>query len=602
MLVVQRCSTVCRGSGAAVQHRLQRQWSESKLRRGDEEQSQALSLKSSESLKVDVPFVHTTRFKLCIGGVILLNAIFMGVQIDYMPENVKLQDRLEWYFIENCFLLVYVFEMCSRLYFERMSYFQDGWNLLDFTLVTLAVLDTWVMETVRAVNSSEEGGKVNLRLLSTLRIARMLRLVRLVRLLRVFKELWLIVEGFVKSLSTLGWVTLLLFLFIYICAILTTMMLGQPARESNNAYLDDLFGYVPRSMFTLFTALTLDGWSNDISRPVMEKDPLFSLFFIFFLMVTTFGLLNIVVGVIVENTLTLSKGNEETLRKRAEKEEQRILASLHQLFSRVDVSNDGHLTQEEFREALKDGLIRRRLHQLHLPADEVEQLFHMLDRDGDGMLSVSEFVGGILKVKRDVRTKDAIHTFVMARSALKRLTKVTETFDAFMQGIDSLEAAISGANPYTRQRSFTRFRGRSTLGDRQGSQTRVTPSERNNHPSAPSPRRDGADNSENDRDDLAAGSKVGASHAHIEALGFSPPIVSLPGSLVHPTPTMTTQQRPQPQREQQQQQQQQQHTASVASVGRGSVPQDNGLYAGGGGGVSRAPRLGSWGGRLTGRQ
>ena len=127
---------------------------------------------------------------------------------DYMPENVKLQDRLEWYLIEvsgrppersiapplsvclqNCFLLVYVFEMCSRLYYERMRYFHDGWKLLDFILVTLAVLDTWVMETVRAVNSSQEGGKVNLRLLSTLRIARMLRLVRLVRLLRVFKEL-----------------------------------------------------------------------------------------------------------------------------------------------------------------------------------------------------------------------------------------------------------------------------------------------------------------------------------------------------------------------------------------------------------------------------
>ena len=382
----------------------------------------------------------------------------------------------------------------------------------------------------------------------------------------------------------------------------------------------------------------------------------------------------------MQNTLTLSKGNEETLRKRAEKEEQRTLgrrlsqratsppppssprhppsplcpsihpASLHQLFSRVDVSNDGHLTQDEFREALKDGLIRRRLHQLHLPADEVEQLFHMLDRDGDGTLSVSEFVGGILKVKRDVRSKDAIHTFVMvrsdtdshieegrekgrdgerdrvcaclqARSALKRLTKVTETFEAFMQGLDSLEAAISGANPYTRyctthtlhsysvrplsvcrQRSFTRFRGRSTLGDRQGSQTSVTPSERNNHPSAPSPRRDGADNTENDRDDSsrAAGtstSKVGATHVHIEALGFSPPIVNLPGSLVHPTPTMTTQQRPQPQREQQQQQQQ--HRVSVSSVGRVSVPQDNGLY---GGGVSRAPRLGSWGGMLSGRQ
>merc|ERR1719420_611805 len=109
-----------------------------------------------------------------------------------------------------------------------------------------------------------------------------------------------------------------MFIVLYCSAIFMTEVVGRNCDEEYSVSFPDcgdMFSTVPRSMYTLFQVLTLESWSMAIVRPVLTKKPGLVIFFIMFLFITTFGLLNVVVGVIVENTLEASRSNTVALQK-----------------------------------------------------------------------------------------------------------------------------------------------------------------------------------------------------------------------------------------------------------------------------------------------
>merc|ERR550514_133729 len=114
-------------------------------------------------------------------------------------------------------------------------------------------------------------------------------------------------------------------------------------------------------MFTLFQVLTLESWSDGVARYVLVKKPGYAVFFFFFLLITTFGLLNLVVGVIVENTLTAARSNEDKIRKRQEMERKRVLEHLKDIFEVADKDGSGEVTTAEFRKSLQDREVQNKL-------------------------------------------------------------------------------------------------------------------------------------------------------------------------------------------------------------------------------------------------
>merc|ERR1719498_348750 len=148
---------------------------------------------------------------------------------------------------------------------------------------------------MEAMGSTAE---MDLSMLGALRMVRMLRLVRLVRLLRMFRELWLIVNGFLKSLKTLSWIMILLTLVLYAFGILITILVGHNCDRDDEVRLhfarcDELYGKVYRSMYSLFQIITLESWSEVLVRPVLwHFSPAYMIYYIIFMFLTTFGLLN----------------------------------------------------------------------------------------------------------------------------------------------------------------------------------------------------------------------------------------------------------------------------------------------------------------------
>merc|ERR550514_1971476 len=112
-----------------------------------------------------------------------------------------------------------------------------------------------------------------------------------------------------NSVVTLCWTGLLLFIIVYVSAIFMTIFVGKDCHEFPDfaeggfevmGSCLDYFGTIPNTMLTLFQALTLE-WS-EMSRPLLREKPMLIIFFIVFIFTTSFGLLNIVVGIIVEDT------------------------------------------------------------------------------------------------------------------------------------------------------------------------------------------------------------------------------------------------------------------------------------------------------------
>jgi len=255
-------------------------------------------------------FVERPAFDMVIGAAIMLNSIVLGLEIDLSEQT----DPMLWLVLENVFCVIWLLELMLKLWFLRLRYFRDTWNWLDLGLVFLSVYDAWIAPFALPSNM-----KMDLGFLRVIRVLRLLRLVKLIRVIKMSRNLWLLVQGFIESFSTLSWVSFLIFFVIYAYSALFRIVVDCGKDYSGWSDCSMMFGTMPKAMYTLFQVLTLESWSMIISRPLMDVHPVLFVAIISFILLTTFGLLNIIVGVVVENTLSVAKQNMDLQSKRGEK-------------------------------------------------------------------------------------------------------------------------------------------------------------------------------------------------------------------------------------------------------------------------------------------
>jgi voltage-gated sodium channel len=134
---------------------------------------------------------------------------------------------------------------------------------------------------------------------------RALRILRVLRVLSVAPRLRRVVEGFITALPGMGSVFLLMTIIFYIGSVIATKLFSDQFPE--------WFGSLPASAYSLFQIMTLESWSMGIVRPVMEVYPYAWVFFVPFILVTTFAVVNLLVGLIV-NSMQDAHNEEETVR------------------------------------------------------------------------------------------------------------------------------------------------------------------------------------------------------------------------------------------------------------------------------------------------
>ena len=212
--------------------------------------------------------LNTPLVRYGIVGVIVFNAIILGLEtsgfvMDRIGGLIEVLDKL-------C-LAIFVAELAAKMFAYRFRFFRDGWNIFDFIIIGISLVP------------AAQG-------FSALRALRILRVLRVVSAAPSLRR---VVEGFITALPGMGSVFLLMALIFYIASVIATKLFAEAFPQ--------WFGSLGGSAYSLFQIMTLESWSMGIVRPVMEVYPLAWLFFVPFIMVTTFAVVNLLVGLIVNS-------------------------------------------------------------------------------------------------------------------------------------------------------------------------------------------------------------------------------------------------------------------------------------------------------------
>lgn len=216
--------------------------------------------------------VESSRFQSFIVALILINAVTLGLETS--PTVMAAAGDL-LAAVDTAILAVFVAELLAKLVVYRLGFFRSGWNVFDFLIVTIALVPAT----------------------GPLTVLRALRILRVLRLLAIVPSMRRVVQALVDSLPGMGAVAGVLGLVVYVAAVLATKLFGGTHPE--------YFGTLGGSLYSLFQIMTLESWSHGIARPVMEAHPFAWLFFVPFIMVTTFAVLNLFVGLIVNSMQAL---------------------------------------------------------------------------------------------------------------------------------------------------------------------------------------------------------------------------------------------------------------------------------------------------------
>ncbi len=245
-------------------------------------------------------FLDRTSVQRAIIAVILFNAVILGLETSATVMGAVGPLIL---ILDTLCLAVFVAEIAAKLFAHRLSFFRSGWNIFDFVIVGVALIP------------AAQG----------LSVLRALRILRVLRVVSVAPTLRRVVEGFITALPGMGSVFLLMGIIFYIGAVMATKLFG--------AAFPQWFGSLGGSAYSLFQIMTLESWSMGIVRPVMEVYPYAWAFFVPFIMVTTFAVVNLLVGLIV-NSMQDAHHEEDVAATDAYRDE--VMAKLDAIEKRLE--------------------------------------------------------------------------------------------------------------------------------------------------------------------------------------------------------------------------------------------------------------------------
>lgn len=217
-------------------------------------------------------FVEHRFFTRFITAVIIVNAVALGLET-HLPLVERYGHVL--HILDKTALVIFAAEIVLKLYAYRLSFFRAGWNVFDFLIIAIAVIPA----------------------VGPFSVLRALRIFRALRLVSVVPQMRRVIAALLHAIPGMASIIAVLLIIFYVSAVLSTKLFGL---GMSDPFLQERFGSISASMYTLFQIMTLEGWSEDIVRPVMATHPYAWIFFIPFIIMTSFAVLNLFIGIIVD--------------------------------------------------------------------------------------------------------------------------------------------------------------------------------------------------------------------------------------------------------------------------------------------------------------
>ncbi|WP_371174131.1 ion transporter [Buchananella felis] len=228
--------------------------------------------------------VLSTAAQTAVLVVIILNAITMGLETS---DSIMANWGSALHVLNQVAMTIFIVELALKLFALGPRFFRDGWNIFDFVVVAIALAPAT----------------------GQFAVLRALRVMRVMRLINRMPQLRRIASALVQAIPGIGAIAGLMGIVFYVAAVMATMMYGDSFPE--------WFGTVGASLYSLFQIMTLESWSAGIVRPVMEVHPNAWIFFVTYILVSAFVMLNLFVAVIVDAMSSLSSTDPGTIKSPA---------------------------------------------------------------------------------------------------------------------------------------------------------------------------------------------------------------------------------------------------------------------------------------------
>jgi len=206
-------------------------------------------------------------FERAILTVIVLNAITLGLETS---QSIMARLGTLLHVLDTIMMTIFIVELIARMVAFGGRFWRDPWCLFDFAVIAVTLIPAT----------------------GNLSVFRALRVLRALRLISAVPSVRRVVASLLMAIPSMGSVVILLMLINYVFAVMITSMFGEAFPK--------FFGSIGASFYTLFQIMTLEGWSGEVVRPVMEKFPWAWAVFVPYIIIVTFAVLNLFIGIIVD--------------------------------------------------------------------------------------------------------------------------------------------------------------------------------------------------------------------------------------------------------------------------------------------------------------
>lgn len=230
-------------------------------------------------------------------ALILINAVLLGLETS---PAVMSKAGTFILILDQTILTLFVIEIVLRIYIYRLAFWKDPWSIFDFSVIAIALIPAS----------------------GPFAVLRALRVLRVLRLLTMVPSMRRVVGALLAAIPGLGSIGLMLLIIYYVFAVIATNLFGTSHPE--------WFGSLGDSFYTLFQIMTLESWSMGIARPVMDTFPYAWAFFVPFILIATFTMLNLFIAIIVNAMQTYSAAEHKETVEALNQTQEHIQTDLHE--------------------------------------------------------------------------------------------------------------------------------------------------------------------------------------------------------------------------------------------------------------------------------
>lgn len=329
-------------------------------------------------------FVKSVTFDYVMGMTIFCNTFFLGVQVDKKARSLSGVEDTEddaFLLIETIFACIYFVELAMRMSVWRCRFCCSLWNIFDSVVVFCATIEECLKY---GVGDDTILGK--LKILRMMRVFKLMRTLRIIRVLRVFRELRIVMMSIICCLRSLVWTLVLMFIMIYIVAVLILVELTNSSDAfDDSAHAGKLqlkfFSNLSRSLLTLFQAITGGVLWADAAEALDEVIPWMDVLWVMYVGFCVFAITNTVTGIFVDQAMKSAQDDVRNVMQEEQERRAAAIAELRQMFYRADIDGTGRVTRKNMSKVCQH--------------KKVLQIFKEFDIDPSDVLALFELVANV---------------------------------------------------------------------------------------------------------------------------------------------------------------------------------------------------------------